>query len=339
MNVFRSRTFLVALIALSAFLFGCKKPAAGPSDTRKVLGTDVTITIYDQGRTPEELKALFDEQFALMADWEKRALAPGADNQVYRLSQGAGEQSVTADADVFQMLMKAIRFYDNSNGVFDVRYGPMLDAWGFDSRPHAAGAQQLDTLKAYVTDGGMFVAGNGILLAKKGMRFDAREIVEGYVFDLVAGKLGEKGVKSAAVYSPYVWRFIGEPPDKRGFPVALGHPVTADSGYALVWSPTGGLALAAASKDRFQANGKFYHSLLDPRTGMPANKLLGAIVHSADAASAQAMAYSVFVHGTVDSLDANGKNLVTGSAVISGTPEAPNLQATGSLADRIEVGK
>lgn len=340
MNGNLSRIFWIALAAGAMLVaVGCRKQASGPSDTRNVLGTKVTITIYDQGRTAEELKTLFDEQFALMADWEKRTLSTGADNQVRHISTGAGEQSVTADQDVFQMLMKAIRLYDNSGQVFDIRYGPMLDAWGFGGRPNVPSPQQLDTLKSYVAGGGMFVAGNGVLLAKPGMRFDVRELVEGYVFDLVAARLAEKGIRTATIHSPYVWRMMGEPPERRGFPVTFGNPVTGDSAWATIWAPVGGVAYAAVSKDRFETGGKAYHSLLDPRTGMPATKLLGAVVQAADAATAQAMAYAVLVHGTVDSLDQNGKNAVGGSVLIGGTTDSPQISASGSFADRVHVGK
>ena len=340
MNVNWSRTIWVAAILCATMLaVSCQKKVTGPSETRSILGTTVTLTIYDPGHQPAELKKLFDEQFAFMADWEKRALKPGPDNQVQHISTGAGVQSVTTDQDVFQMLMKAIRLYDASGQVFDIRYGPMLDAWGFDNHPHVPSQAQLDTLKAYVVDGGMFVAGNGILLAKQGMRFDVRELVEGYVFDLVASRLAEKGIHSAAIHSPHVWRLMGDPPEQRGFRVSLGHPLTGDSAWAEVWAQAGGIAYAAANKDRFEANGKSYHSLLDPRNGMPASNVLGTVVQSADAATAQALAYAVFVHGTVDSLDKSGQVAVSGSALFSGSADHPQVNASGSLAHRVDIGK
>lgn len=338
---FSKTSLLMAVLACGMlWLPGCKKKAPETlSATHKVFGTDVTITVYDQGRKPEELKPVFDGAFAFLANWEQQVLTPGPNNQVHHISSGAGKESVTADSAVFQMLMKSIRLYDLSGETFDVRYGPMIDAWGFGKSPHVPSQQQLDTLKAYVTDGGMFVAGNGILLARPGMRFDVREIAQGYAFDLLAGQLAQKGLRSFTIHSPYVWRMAGEAPDKRGFEVTFGNPARPDSAWATVWVPAGGIAYAAVSKDRFVADGRPYHSLLDPRTGMPANKCVGAMVHSADAATAQALAYGVFVFGTPDSLNASGKEQVSGVAVISGTPEKPQIKATGSLADKFEIRK
>ena len=332
---------LVAVLVISVLtLAGCKKKVpASPSETRKVFGTEVTITILDPGHTPEALKPHFDQAFAFLADWEKKTVKPGPDNQVHKLSEGAGEQSVSTDPDVFQLLMKAIRLYDNSGKTFDVRYGPMLDAWGFDRKPRVPDATQLDTLKAYVADGGMFVAGNGILLAKSGMRFDVREIALGHAFDLLAADLAKKGFRTATFQSPRVWRGMGDPPDSRGFEVHFGSPANADSAWATVWAPVGGLGYASVSAGRFEAGGKSYHSLLDPRTGMPGNRCLGAIVQSPDAATAQALAYGVFVWGGTDSLEARGKEAVGGSALITGSLDKPQVKASGSLSGRIETGK
>ncbi len=336
-----SKTALLALAVLLLVVAGCKskRTTEYPSDTRKVFGTNVTVTVYDPGHTQADLKPVFDDAFAFLMQWDKRAYSPGKENQVLNISTGAGRESVPADSDVFGMLMKGIRLYDASGQVFDIRYGPMIDAWGFGGKPRVPSSQQLDTMKAYVTDGGMFVAGNGILLAKPGMRFDARELAPGYAFDMLAARLAQRGIRSASIHSAYVWRTIGDPPDKRGFEVTFGSPVSADSGWVKGWAPVGGIAYASPSKDRFESGGKAYHSFLDPRTGMPSNKTLGAIVQAADAATSEALAYAVFIHGTTDSLDASGRQMVGGGAVIQGTLEKPSVKASGSLANKIEVGK
>ena len=337
-----SKILFVAVFSCGfLWIAGCKqKPASEfPSASRNVFGSEVTITIYDPGHTTADLMPVFDDAFKFLADWDKKTLKPGADNQIYHISSGAGEQSVTTDSSVFQMLMKSIRFYDNSGKVFDIRYGPMMDAWGFGGKPHVPSPTQLDTLKAYVTEGGMFVAGNGILLAKPGMKFDVREIAVGYAFDLLAASFAQKGFRTVTIHSPYVWRLMGDPADKRGFEVTIKDPIKGDSTWATVWAPAGGVAYAAKSKDHFESGGKSYHSLLDPRNGMPAEKCLGTIVQAADAATAQAFAYGTFVWGSADSLDANGKQAIAGVAIITGSAGNPQVKANGSLAGKIETRK
>jgi len=332
-------TVAVALLAAIALMTGCRKSAAHPSETREVMGTKVTIVVYDAGVTLRDMKPVFTDVFNLLGDFERKSLLPGTLNQVAGLSSGAGNQSVPLDAEIFDMLMKALRFYDQSDKVFDVRYGPLLDLWRFENKPRVPSKTELDSALTLVAAGGIFVAGNSILLAKRGMRFDAREIALGYALDLAAAKLSERGVRSAMIYSPRVCRTMGDPPERRGFPFALANPLQSNTPWANVWVPVGGTAYASAATDRFTAGGKSYHSLLDPRTGMPAEKCAGALVQARDAVTAQAMAYSVFVWGTADSLAAEGKTAVSGTVIVRDRNGKFDVSTSGSLADRIEVSK
>jgi len=334
----RSATlFVAAIVGLTAvFSTGCKKKSPATFETRSVFGTDVTVAIYDPGLTAERLKGTFDEAFHLMLEWEKKTLLPGPDNQVSAIAEAAGERSIPADKPVFDMLIEAVRLYDASGKVFDIRYGPMLDAWGFDDQPHVPSAAKLDSLKQLVEQGGLFVAGNSILLAKKGMRFDVREIAVGAAFDQVAAKLASGGIRSAMISCSRVCRTMGDAPDKRGFEMTVGDPRDLASPWARVFVPVGGMAYACAGVDRFSADGTTYHSLLDPRTGWPATRCAGAIVQTPSASSAQALAYGLFVYGTFDSLDQQGRAAVGGSVVIREDNGKLTMTSAGSLADKIE---
>jgi len=329
---------VVVMIAAAAFLTGCRK-AAHPSETRAVMGTNITVVVYDPGVTMHDMKPVFGEVFSLLGDFERKTLSTGSLNQVSGISTGAGNQSVPLDADVFQMLMKALHLYDSSGEIFDIRYGPLLDLWRFGNHPRVPSKAEFDSALTLVEQGGMFVAGNSILLAKKGMRFDVREIAPGYALDLAAAKLAERGVRSAMIYSPRVCRTMGDPPDRRGFPFVVSDPLKTGAPWATAWVPVGGTAYASAGQDRFESGGKFYHSLLDRRTGMPAEKCAAALVQAGDAATAEALAYAVFVWGTPDSLAADGKKAVGGSAVVREQNGKLEVSAKGSLADRIEVSQ
>lgn len=330
---------LVLLTAILLSLFavnGCRTAQTMPSATRKVFGANVTITVYDAGMKQKDLEPVFNEIFGSLTDWETKTLATGPQNQLAAIARGAGQQSIPSDGPVFDLLMKSLRLYDASGKVFDIRYGPMLDLWGIDSKPRVPTPAELDTAKLLVGEGGMFVAGNSILLAKKGMRFDVREIAAGFALDLAAAKLAEKGIRTATICTPTVCRTMGDPPDKRGFKITFANPAGSDSAWATVWAPVGGLAYASIGDGKFSAGGKSYHRHLDPRTGMPATVCDGAIVQSADAATAQAMAYSLFVAGSTDGFDKDGKASVAGSVMLRNDGGKMSVTKSGSLADRFE---
>ncbi|RPH94104.1 hypothetical protein EHM69_08290 [candidate division KSB1 bacterium] len=329
--------FTLMLISLSVFP-GCKS-SANPSETHDVLGTTVTVTVYDPGAQRGDLIKVFHDVFQLMQDFDKKTLIPGPDNQVTKISSGAGSQSIGTDGVVFDMLMKAMQMYDASGQVFDIRYGPMLDLWNFGRNPRVPSPAELDSAKKLVAEGGMFVAGNSILLGKKAMRFDVREIAVGYAFDLAAAKLAEHGIRTAMISSPRVCRTMGDPPDPQGFPISLFNPLDKKPSWAVVHVPVGGTAYTSAAIDRFQNANKYYHSILDPRTGMSADRCAGAVVQAPDAITAQALAYAVFVFGGTDSLAKEGKSAAGGMIIVKDQNGQFAITASGSLQNRFEISK
>ncbi len=324
-----------SLLALLIALSGCKKKQpASPSETRDVFGTQVTITILDPNQDPAVVGRIFEECFGLMGTWDTRTLKTGPQNQVAKISTGAGQESVPVDATTFDLLMKGMRLYDNGGKVYDIRYGPLLDLWGFDSKPRVPTKAELDTVQTLVTNGGMFVAGNSILLAREKMRFDVREIVVGYVFDQIANRLAELGIRSAIISAPGVWRLMGDPPTSKGFEIGLRNPLKPDSVWTTIHVPAGGVSMQSSAEGRFTADGKTYHRLLDPRTGMPASNCAAAVVHAPDAVTAEALAYSLFVTGAVDSFDTTGKQAVLGSMIVKESGGKLTHTSAGSLSTR-----
>jgi FAD:protein FMN transferase len=196
---------------------------------------------------------------------------------------------------------------------------------------------ELDSMKALVADGGMFVAGNSILLARKGMRFDAREIAIGYIFDHVASQMAQKGLRTVTIYSPTLCRAMGDPPDPRGFKVQFANPLDATKPWATAWVPVGGTAYASLAATSFQAGGKTYSHMIDPRTGKPAETCVAAIVEAPDAATAQACAYSMFVLGGTDGFDKDGRQQISGYAVARNENGKLTVAKGGLLSTRLEV--
>jgi thiamine biosynthesis lipoprotein len=330
---------LLSALLVLALSSGCKKQGAAtyPSETRDLFGTKITVTIYDQLLKPAAAKAYFDEAFKFMAYWEGALVKPGPQNQVAMISKDAGTQSVPIEADVFTFLMKAMRVFDYGAQTYDIRYGPMLDAWNFGKSPRVPAKAEIDTLKGLVAEGGMFVAGSSILLAKPGMRFDVSEMAIGQALDAAATKLTELGVRSATLHSPYVWRGIGEAPDPTGFTVEFPDPANSQIAWAKVHVPAGAVAMKSASMGRFEAAGTTYHRLLDPRTGMPATRCAAAAVAASDAATAEAMAYSLFVTASVDSFSTDGKASIGGSLVLKSEGGKITHQNWGVLQKRFEL--
>ncbi|MBU1706751.1 FAD:protein FMN transferase [bacterium] len=300
-HLYRISAVLMGAILLYG-LNGCAPKSQPISETRQLLGTDLTITVYDKNQTKEALQSAFNETFNLAQDLEARILLDGPENELNKLTSEAGEQSVPLSTPIFDLVMEALKLYEQTDKVFDIRVKPILDAYGFDKEPRVPTPTELDTLQQLVTEGGMFVAGKSILLAKKGMGFTLYKIGPGYILDKAAERLTNQGIQSATVQTNFLMRTVGNAPDVKGFLCKVADPTGAAESLGNVFLPVGGYAMVTCNEGVFEKDGKKYHMLLDPRTGKPAELCTAFAVHAKSAAEAQALALSAFILGPTDGL-------------------------------------
>ncbi len=325
----RYATFLI-LLAL-AVAAGCQKPGDRfPSETRTVFGVPVTVTFFSTDTKPVDLKPGFDAVFELLNWYESAALTPGENNQLEKIAGGAGRESVPVDTSVYSMLMRALQLNDLTAEAFDLRYGPLLDAWLATGKPAKPAQAEIDTALSLIKTGGMFVAGKSILLSKPNMKFDARGFVDAWAIDRAVEKLNQKGFKAFEIRSPYAVRIVGMPVNEHSRSVKLVDPQLGDSVFATVQMAQGGLAYLPAQQRA--ANG--YRLVVDPRTGELAS---GASVAMAkDCATAFALAYAISVDGDASKLTEKGAAELMGHIRISGRKPSYTIAADGALKDKFK---
>lgn len=324
--------------AIFSFVFvlilavGCKKAEDSyPSETRTVFGVPVTVTVFVKDAKPEELKPAFDAAYSTLAVYEAAAVLSGPANQLEKVAGGAGKESVPVDTAVYSMLMRALQLNDMTGEAFDLRYGPLLDAWLASGKPAKPAQAELDSALVLIKTGGMFVAGKSILLSKPNMRFDARGFADAWAIDRAAEKLNQKGFSAFEIRSPYAVRVVGMPVNKQSLDVLLSSGQPGDSAWACVSMGQGGLSyLPAEARD---ANG--YRLVVDPRTGELSNG--GMVAMAKDCATAYALAYALLVDGDASKLAEQGKAELMGSVRVSGNKPNYSLAAEGSLKDRIKT--
>jgi thiamine biosynthesis lipoprotein ApbE len=311
---------------------GCKKAEENyPSETRTVFGVPVTVTIFVKDATPESLKPGFDAAFSTLSEVEKAVTAPGPNNQLEKIAAGAGKESVPVDTLVYAMLMRGLQLNDMTSEAFDLRYGPLLDAWLASGKPAKPAQADLDSALALIKTGGMFVAGKSILLSKPNMRFDARGYADAWAIDRAAEKLNQKGFTAFEIRSPYAVRIVGMPMNQQAVDVMLSSGQPGDSAFACVSMGQGGLAYL--TPEIHDATG--YRLVVDPRTGELSQG--GMIATAKDCATAYALAFALLVDGDASKLAEQGKAELMGSVRVSGSKPNYSLAAEGSLKDRIKT--
>lgn len=103
------------------------------------------------------------------------------------------------DSHIAANLALAKRYYELSNGYYDVTVKPLTSAWGFATKDEKCNNPNIDSLLEFV--GFDKIAINDCRITKSDSRIqvDLNSIAKGYVVDLVAEALAERGVESYMV--------------------------------------------------------------------------------------------------------------------------------------------
>jgi thiamine biosynthesis lipoprotein len=265
------------------------------------MGTSVAIRIYaptspqaNAARTALELAfAELARIEQLMSHW-----LPTSD--VGRLNAAAGGATpVSVSADTLAVLVEAQRMSRLSRGAFDITVGAFQGVWRFDhdrdgSIPSAARIAEQRRLVGW-RDVELDVPRGTARLRRAGMRITLGGIAKGYGVDRATEVLRRAGMTQFMVQAGGDLRVSGcrgPRPWQVGIQDPRGSRPFAAAGLCDRTFSTSG------DYERFViVQGKRYHHILDPRTGMPAAACRSVTVAAPTAILAEGVSKAVFVLG------------------------------------------
>jgi thiamine biosynthesis lipoprotein len=217
-------------------------------------------------------------------------------SEAARVNREAAGGPVPVSDMLFCVLQRCREVYEAVEGAFDPTAGPLSRCWGFQQREGRLPddteiAAALDVVGLDKVD--LDADGRTVRFLRQGMALNFGGIGKGYALDRAAALLRERGVPRALLSAggSSVLAFGGE-----GFPVELRSPRAADV-IAHVEVAEAALGTSGAGEQFFEAGGRRYGHVLDPRTGWPASGVLSASVASAAAADADALSTAFLVGG------------------------------------------
>ena len=266
-----SRAALKCLIpvVLSLFLFtACapKAPSQPISETRLLLDTVCTITIYD----PNIDKGLLSEALDLCAEYESLLSRTLEGSDIWRVNQ-AGNEPVKVDARTAALIKTGLKYGDFSGGLFDISIGRLCALWDFGGNPAVPSPTQLAAAQATVDYRQVSVNGDTVQLANAETWLDLGGIAKGYIADQVTAFLKERGVKSAVIDLGGNIVAVGAKPDGSPWRIGIEQPFSERSEIIGALS-TGAASIVTSGiyERQFTENGVLYHHILDPASGLPA---------------------------------------------------------------------
>ncbi len=290
----------VAGVALVLLLLPRAELARPLEEYHVAMGTIVRVAIFaDEAEAPALFAVARDEIDHLSAGLTHY----GTDGELARVNREAQSGWVDISADLADVLGLSLAIARRTGGSFDPSLGALTRLWGFPDATQPPTPAAIDSALAQCGYRHVRIEGRRVRFTSQGIRLDLGAGAKGYVVDRTVSRLQAAGVMAGVVEAGGDLRYWGSKPDGRPWHFGVQHPRLPG---VIVAAEDVGLAALATSGDyeqTFEFAGQQYHHLLDPQTGLPAQRAVSATVWARSAMEADALATAAFVAGPQQALE------------------------------------
>lgn len=299
----RYKRFLAAIVAVALLsgLSGCsafsKKRNLTYSDT--LFDTVIKVEILDYSdeaviKGCEEICRKYDAMFSKTNE----------NSEISKINQAAG-QPVEVSDDTITVIKKGLYYSRLSQGDFDITIGSVSNLWDFRSEePVIPAADAIAAAKNHVNFQNIILKNNTVTLTDPNTQLDVGAIAKGYIADRLKDYLKENDVKHAVINLGGNIQTIGTKPDGSDYNIAIQKPFD-ESGEAIASVKISDKSVVTTGNYQryFEQDGKIYHHVLDPKTGMPCETDLYSVsIITVSSLTADALSTVCFLKGYQEAL-------------------------------------
>lgn len=260
----------VLTLAMMLSLTACQESSAN----KQVFAMDTVMNLAAYGDSCEDvLKEAEIELYRLDA-----LLSKTAESSLVSEINAAGEP-VAVTEEVKELLNAAKEYSQTTGGAFDITIAPVVSAWGFTEDVYRVPEQaELELLLQSVGSEQIEIDGDSVMLGSVA-QIDLGGIAKGYASDRVAELFKQYGVERGWISLGGNVMAAGTRPDGEPWKVGIQHPEYPNEekfvGYVFLEDA---YAVTSGGYQRvFEENGDFYHHIIDPATGYPADSGLVSV--------------------------------------------------------------
>lgn len=226
------------------------------------------------------------------------------DSELSRVNATAHLGPVAVEPRLFDLLRRGVALGAETDGAYDLTTGALSAAWGFfkgpkrvPDGPTLADARARTGLHHLTLD----AERRTVAFDRPGVVINLGSIGKGYAIDRAVKVVRDHWWPTSALVhggrsSLYA---LGSPPGRFGdrWEVALRDPFRPETPLGLLRIRNRGMGTSGTSFQRFEADGRVYGHILDPRTGEPAEGPASVTVLAPTAAEADALSTAFYLLG------------------------------------------
>ena len=268
------------------------------------MGSRFDITVVAENEA--QANAYIDLAVSEISRIEQKISSWDPNSETSKIIKNAGIQPVKVDTELFDLIARAIKISELTNGAFDITYASMDRIWKYDGTMKQLPSENEVTqsiAKVGFKNIELNQENQTVFLKKQGMRIGFGAIGKGYAADKAKQLLISKGVKAGIMNASGDLTTWGTQPDGSPWMVGITNPLNKDKVFS--WFPLDNNAVVTSGNyEKFvEFEGKRYSHIIDPRTGWPVSGLTSVTVFAPKAELADALATSVFVMGRETGID------------------------------------
>ncbi len=222
-------------------------------------------------------------------------------SQTNLINRNAGIAPVQVDKEVFELVERAQRISQLTQGAFDLSYGSLDKRfWNFDTKmtqlPDRASAKNSVRLINYQNII-LNKANSTIFLKGKGMRIGFGGIGKGYAAGMAKQVLKTNGVKNGIVNASGDLTTWGAQPNGEPWTIAVADPNQRNASFSYMKVSDMAVATSGNYEKFVMIDGKRYSHTIDPHTGFPVSGIKSVTIICPHAELADALTTPIMVMG------------------------------------------
>jgi len=268
-------------------------------DSLDAMGTTFIVIAYadDQQVLEQGMEAAFAE--AKRVDGMLSNYRP--ESELSRVNREAGQEPVRVSPELFDLLEYCAGISRQSEGTFDISVGPLMRVWGFfRGTGHLPSKAQVTAALGKVGMGKVVLdrRNRTVRFLTPGMDLDPGGVGKGYAVDRMVDRLKAQGIQSAMISAGSSSIYgLGAPPNDTGWTVKIRHPRSYRQTVAEVKLTNESLSTSGDYEKFFEAEGRIYSHIMDPRTGYPASGVLSVSVMAPQTITSEVWTKPFFILG------------------------------------------
>jgi len=259
------------------------------------MGTLITVEIWsEQKQHAEDCSARVMEEMRRI----DRTMSPFIEtSDLSRINQRAAQGPVTISKELFELIQKAQRLSELSDGAFDITFASVGYRYDYRNRKKPSDTdiqKNLDKInfRHLVLDPDR----QTIFFKKQGVRIDLGGIAKGHAVDNSIAILKRCGIRDGLVTAGGDTRIMG---DHHGRPWMTGIKDPRHEDRSIIAIPLENTAVSTSGDYErfFIENGVRYHHILSPKTGKSVDTTQSVTVIGPDATTTDGLSTTIFILG------------------------------------------